>query len=190
MRPGADEAAGFRLQLGAVNAWRLLKQRCSPALGQLVPRSQTSGTRRQARSPRAPPPRGVPHSGASQSSHPPGEIRALHSLPKSQPLILLPGRLRGWGGGEGAGVGQRRIGRKEEICVGVTHKRSLGPFSIWGPGHPAPDTQSCRGTHPSSPEFLTRTHLPHELAFPVHTQVVFRLLALDPDLTTEGVCFH
>lgn len=32
--------------------------------------------------------------------------------------------------------------------------------------------------------------LPHELAFSVHTQVEFCLLALDPDLTPEGICLH
>lgn len=34
------------------------------------------------------------------------------------------------------------------------------------------------------------THLPHQLALPVHAQVELRLLALDPDLTAEGICLH
>lgn len=41
---------------------------------------------------------------------------------------------------------------------------------------------------PSTQDVIT--HLPHKLAFSVHTQVELRLLALDPDLTPEGVCLH
>lgn len=168
------------------NAWRLLKQCCSPALGLLLPCSQTQGTRRPG-APKAP--EGSPTTGPARASHPPGEIRALHN-PQGHCLGYLSlAACREWE------KRQRRRGRKEEITVGFTHTRALtGPvFHLgltrpWAPWASSPALPE--GTRPSSPEFQNITHLPHELAFPVHTQVEFCLLPLDPDLTTEGVCLH
>lgn len=48
--------------------------------------------------------------------------------------------------------------------------------------------QSWPKEAPSTQGYIT--HLPHELAFSVHAQVELSLLALDPDLTPEGICLH
>lgn len=127
MRPGADEAAGFRLQLGAVNAWRLLKPRCSPALGQLVPRSQKSGTRRQARSPRAPPLQGGPPLPSQPELATTRRDHGPAFSPKSQPLIPLPGSLRGRGAEKNREKGRDYSGNHTQmLTVPVFH---LGPWA-------------------------------------------------------------
>ena len=84
---------------------------------------------------------------------------------------------------------------KEEGTAGISYTHIFPPtprrFPFGADRAPSTPCQLPRDAREITPrESQTITHLPHELAFPVHTQVEFRLLALDPDLTTEGVCLH
>lgn len=159
----------------------MLKQRRSPALGWLLRCSQTSGTHRGASEPHS---RGGHPSQTSQSSTSTRRDQSPAFSPKSQPQTTGPGRY--WS------RTKKKKGQKEGVrWESHTHSPGLFPSGA----ATALDTlfhypELAEGTRPSSPEFQTVTHLPHEFAFPVHTQVEFRLLALDPDLTTEGVCLH
>lgn len=91
---------------------------------------------------------------------------------------------------QAAGEGQRSGGDEEisqwSLSLTNTHIHGASfPFRADGAqGGPAP----APGLLGDPPKSQTTTYLPHKLAFPVHTQVELRLLALDPDLTTEGIC--
>lgn len=86
-------------------------------------------------------------------------------------------------------MGVMKRSHNGNLCLTHTYT-FMGPLSRLGLMGPRRHCSSCPGLLGDPPKSQTTTYLPHKLAFPVHTQVELRLLALDPDLTTEGICLH